>query len=159
MSLDLILIIISSIFLIVGLLGCIVPAVPGPPFAMLGLIVLGCCSHIEFSWAQYAWWLGLTAIVSVLDFVVPIYGAKTFKSSRWGTRGSLIGTIIGLFFLPAGIILGPFLGAVIGEFLGGYDSGQALKSGLGSLIGFIVGTALKFATCAYFIYEFVCTVF
>lgn len=149
------LIFLSITLMIAGLLGCILPVLPGPPLAFIGLIVLGCCPKIEFSWVQYTWWGSLTVAVTAFDFIVPMIGAKMFKSSIWGSRGSFIGTIIGLFFLPAGIIFGPFLGAVVGEMLGGKDGSQALKSGIGSLIGFMFGTGLKFMVCAYFIYIFI----
>ena len=149
------LIVLGALLLIFGLVGCFVPMIPGPPLAFFGLVVVGCCTSIEFSWSQYAWWLFLTVVATVLDFVVPMIGTRTFNSSKWGTRGSLIGTILGLFFLPAGIILGPFLGAIIGEMVGGMGSSQGLKSGFGSLVGFVFGTAPKFAICAYFIYVFI----
>lgn len=69
-----------------------------------------------------------------------------------------IGTIIGLFFPPWGITLGPLLGAVTGELLGDKELKYALKSGLGSLSGFLLGTILKFILCGYFIYQFIAAI-
>ena len=67
----------------------------------------------------------------------------------------MIGTVVGLFFSPWGIVLGPFLGAVAGELLGDKDLKYALKSGLGSLLGFLFGTIVKLMLCGYFIWQFI----
>ena len=66
----------------------------------------------------------------------------------------MAGTILGLFFMPWGIIIGPFLGAVIGELIGGNkDLAHALRAGIGCLIGFLVGTLLKVVVCFYFLVQ------
>ena len=95
------------------------------------------------------------AVVQVLDYFTPMLGSKYSGGSKWGNWGCIIGTLVGLLFLPWGVILGPFLGAVIGELLGNKEFSQALKSGVGSLIGFILGTLLKFVVCGYFCYQFI----
>lgn len=100
-------------------------------------------------------WLPVVILVQVMDYFVPMLGSKYSGGSRWGTRGCLLGTIIGLFFMPWGIIAGPFLGAMIGELMGGRDSMDALKSGLGSLLGFLFGTMLKCVVCGYFCWKFI----
>ena len=94
-------------------------------------------------------------VVQVLDYFTPMLGSKYSGGSKWGNWGCIIGTLVGLLFLPWGVILGPFLGAVIGELLGNKEFSQALKSGVGSLIGFILGTLLKFVVCGYFCYQFI----
>ena len=72
-----------------------------------------------------------------------------------GQLGMYHRDLIGLLFLPWGVIFGPFLGAVIGELLGNKEFSQALRSGVGSLIGFLLGTFLKFVVCGYFCYQFI----
>ena len=89
------------------------------------------------------------------ELLGPGGGSKYSGGSKWGNWGCIIGTLVGLLFLPWGIILGPFLGAVIGELLGNKEFSQALKSGVGSLLGFIFGTLLKFVVCGYFCYQFI----
>jgi len=74
-------------------------------------------------------------VVSILDYVVPIWGTKRFGGSKYGTRGATIGLIIGIFLGPAGIIIGPFAGAFVGELLFKDDMKYALKAGFGSLLG------------------------
>ena len=140
---DILLIIIGALCLLAGLAGCILPAIPGPPVAYAGLLLLHFTDRVQYSTTQLLLWLLIVIIVQVLDYIVPILGSKYSGGTRWGTRGCLIGTIIGLFFMPWGIILGPFLGAFIGELFGGRETGQALKSGVGSLLGFQYRTEQK----------------
>ena len=151
---DIILIILGSLCLLVGLAGCILPALPGPPLSYAALLLLHFTDKVQFSTTQLVVWLIVVVVIQVLDYFVPMLGSKYTGGTRWGTRGCMAGTLVGLFFMPWGIILGPFLGAFIGELLGGSDKKLALKSGIGSLIGFLLGTVLKCAVCGYFIYLF-----
>ena len=148
--LDIILIVISALCMIAGLAGCILPFLPGPPIAYVGLVILHFTDKVQYSTTQLIVWLLIVAVLQVLDYFTPMLGSKYSGGSKWGNWGCIIGTLVGLFFLPWGIILGPFLGAVIGELLGNKEFSQALKSGVGSLLGFIFGTLLKFVVCGYF---------
>ena len=144
--LDVILIIVSALCMIAGLAGCVLPFLPGPPIAYLGLVFLHFTDKVHYTSTQLIIWLLIVAVVQVLDYFTPMLGSKYSGGSKWGNWGCIIGTLVGLLFLPWGVILGPFLGA---EF------SQALKSGVGSLIGFILGTLLKFVVCGYFCYQFI----
>jgi uncharacterized protein YqgC (DUF456 family) len=151
---DTLLIILSGICIVVGIVGSLVPVLPGPPISYIGLIILQLTSKHPFS-ARFLIILGiLTVFVFVIDYVIPVYGTKKLHGSRYGIWGSAIGLIIGiLFFLPFGIIVGPLLGAFIGELVTGKDIARALKSALGSIVGFLAGTAIKLVlsiTMAYY---------
>ena len=88
------------------------------------------------------------AIVTALDYVVPVLGAKKFGSSREGVWGGMIGIVLGLFFFaPIGIVLGPLVGTIVGDMIAGGTFSKALNSGIGSLLGFIVGTSIKLIYC------------
>lgn len=152
---DIVLIILGVICLLLGLIGCILPMLPGPPVVYAGLLLLHITDRVDFAPSQLMVWLLVVILVQVMDYFVPMLGSKYSGGSRWGTRGCLLGTIIGLFFMPWGIIAGPFLGAMIGELMGGRDSMDALKSGLGSLLGFLFGTMLKCVVCGYFCWKFI----
>lgn len=152
---DVLLIIFGLLCLLVGLAGCILPALPGPPLAYGGMLLLHLTERVQFSPKQLIIWLALVVIVQILDYVVPLLGAKYSGGSKWGERGCLAGTLVGLFFMPWGIILGPFLGAFIGELLGGREAKDALRSGLGSLAGFLLGTVVKCALCGYLLWKFI----
>lgn len=144
---DYVLIGLGVLFIISGILGCVLPVIPGPPLSYLGLLILHFTERYQFSSRFLIIWAIITAVVYALDYVIPAWGTKRFGGSKRGVWGSVIGLVIGLFFFPPfGIIIGPFLGAVIGELTSGKDSGVAIKSGFGSFIGFLVGTLLKLIT-------------
>ena len=116
--LDVILIIVSALCMIAGLAGCVLPFLPGPPIAYLGLVFLHFTDKVHYTPTQLIIWLLIVAVVQVLDYFTPMLGSKYSGGSKWGNWGCIIGTLVGLLFLPWGVILGPFLGAVIGELLG-----------------------------------------
>ena len=98
----------------------------------------------------------VTALAMLLDFIVPSLGAKRFHCSRLGMFGCFIGTILGLFFLPLGVVAGPFVGAFAGEILSGKNIPSGLFGALGALIGFLCGVVVKLAACgaiAYWYYN------
>lgn len=147
-------VILAAVFLFVGLLGCILPMLPGPPLAYAGMLLLHLTDRVQFTTGQLLVWLLVVVATVVLDYVTPLLGSKYSGGSKWGERGCIIGTVVGLFFAPWGIIIGPFVGAVVGELLGDKELSQALKSGFGSFLGFLFGTVLKMGVCGYFIWQF-----
>lgn len=149
------LIILAGLLLIVGLLGCILPVLPGTPLSYLGLLVLHFTDKVQFSTLFLVLCALAVVVVQLLDYYIPIWGTKRFGGSRWGTIGSAIGLFAGFFLGPWGIILGPFAGAFLGEWLSGRDSTQALKAGLGSFVGFLAGTVIKLVVAGLFIYYYV----
>ncbi len=141
---DYVLIALGILFLIAGILGCVLPVIPGPPLNYIGLLFLHFTEKYQFSNRFLIVWAIITVVVYALDYIIPIWGTKKFGGSKRGVWGSVIGLVVGLFFFPPfGIIIGPFAGAVIGELSSGKDSTSALKSGLGSFLGFLMGTLLK----------------
>ena len=155
MRMDILVMILSGICLLVGLVGCVLPALPGPPIAYVGILLLHFTDKVQFTTPQLVIWCLLVVVIQLLDNFIPMLGAKYSKGSKWGSWGAFIGSILGLFFLPWGLLVGPFLGAVVGELLGDHSFQQALKSGVGSLLGFLFGTILKLVICTYFIVQFI----
>ena len=152
---DVVLIIISFLLIIVGLFGCVLPVLPGPPLAYVGLLLAHVTDKINFSITQLICWLFLVVVLQVLDYLTPMLGSEYTGGSEYGNRGSIAGTVLGLFFMPWGIIVGPFVGAVLGELLGGRDLPKALKAGLGTYFGIVFGVLLKIVLCLYFLYEMI----
>lgn len=142
---EILFIVIGIVCVVLGVLGCFLPVIPGPPIAWVAMLLLQITEkeNRPFSVTTLAIWGVVVVIVTVLDYVVPIWGTKKFGGSKYGTWGSTIGLIIGLFFAPFGIIAGPFIGAVVGELIGGMSSKQAFRAGVGSFLGFLTGVFLK----------------
>ena len=157
---DFILIGFGILLMIAGILGCILPVIPGPPLSYVGLLMLHFTERYHFSTKFLIIWAGITVIVYALDFVIPVWGTKKFGGSKRGVWGSVIGLVVGMFFFPPfGIIIGPFAGAVIGELTSGKDSGASLKSGFGSFLGFIAGTIIKLIASGIMTWHFVKVLF
>ena len=145
--------IIAFVLIVLGIVGCIVPMLPGTPLSYAGILLLHFTNQVQFTTTQLIVWLIVVIILQVLDYITPMLGSKYSGGTTYGNRGCIAGTIVGLYFMPWGIIMGPFLGAVIGEMLGGRDLEHALKAGIGSMIGFVLGTLLKVMVGFYFLYE------
>jgi uncharacterized protein len=152
---DYLLLILGILFIITGIIGCLVPVLPGPPLSYLGLLVLHFTRFDNIS-KQTLIFLGImTIVVTILDYIVPVWGTKRFGGSKYGTRGATVGLIVGFFLGPLGIIIGPFLGAFIGEMIFKDDVSYAFKAGFGSLLGFLAGVGLKLAASFIMTFYFV----
>ena len=150
---DVLIYVLSFLLLVGGIVGCVLPILPGAPLGYAGLLLLHFTGRADFSTTQLVTWLIIVVILQVVDFITPLLGSKYTGGSEFGNRGCVAGTLIGMFFLPWGIIVGPFFGAVAGEMLGGSDLSHAVRAGIGSLIGFLVGTLLKVIVCFYFLVQ------
>jgi len=157
---DVFLAVLSGLFLIVGFTGAILPVIPGPILSWLGLLLLHFSVYAEYSTSFLVISALLVVTITVLDYLIPIWGTKKFGGTKAGVTGSTVGLIVGLFLGPVGIILGPFLGALTGELIANKDDfSKALKSATGSFLGFLLGTGLKLAFCGMMIYYFLADVF
>jgi hypothetical protein len=138
---------LAGILFAVGVVGCVVPVVPGPLAAYAGFLCLLWTPRSPGAGAAVA--MGAVAVaVTILDIWIPGWGAKKFRCSKWGAWGSVAGALVGLFFFPVGLLAGPFLGALAGELLAGRRLDAAAWGGVGALAGFLCGVAVKIAACA-----------
>lgn len=144
---DIVLLILAALCMLVGLIGCIVPGLPGVPIAYAGLWIAQATERVDFSWQALLVWGIVTVVVTVLDYVVPALGTKRYGGTKWGVWGSTIGVFVGMFFGAVGVIVGPLAGAVLGEMLNGKEWREALRAGWGSFIGLLFGTILKLICC------------
>ena len=138
------LIIIAIVCGIVGLAGSILPALPGAPLSYAGLIALLFCDGANIS--SFTLWMGgiFLAIVSILDYVAPIWLTNLSGGSKQASRGSIAGMVAGLFFFPPwGLIIGPFIGAFIGELMTHATTDKAFKVAMMSFVGFLLTTGMK----------------
>jgi len=151
---EIILVILAFILLIAGILGSVLPILPGPPLSYIGLLILNWSGHGTFS-PLFLWvWAGIVITVTVMDYVLPAIMARKFGGSRAASIGSILGLIIGIFiFPPWGMLAGPFLGALIGELIHNKKDGtKALKVALGAFLAFIVGSGAKLITASLMLF-------
>jgi len=157
---DYLLVVFGGLLVIVGIIGCIVPALPGPPLSYVGILLFHFTRWGDLSGKLLIWLAIFTVAVTVMDYILPIWATKKLGGTKRGVWGSTIGLFLGLFiFPPWGIIIGPFLGAFIGEMTLKNDSDKALRSAIGSFIGFLLGTGAKFAVSGVILYYFVSGLF
>lgn len=141
---------ISSILMaILGLVGAVVPPLPGPPFSWLALLLLSFYPGAAISNTQLIIMAVFAVVIVILDYALPAIATKKAGGSKagiWGCNIGLVVSIIGLPFGPQGIlglILWPFLGAFIGELINHNNFNKALQSAIGAFTGFLCGTGLK----------------
>lgn len=131
----------------IGIAGCFLPILPGPPLAFLGLWIQQLKEPNPFT-AKFLWiWFGITLVVTAIDYWAPVYATKKFGGSKAGIWGCMIGLLLGFWMGPFGIIIGPLAGAFIGEIMNNQDSSKAMRAALGSFIGFLLSTLLKLIVC------------
>ena len=175
---DIVLIILGAICLLVGIIGCVAPVLPGVPLSYLGLLLLHWTERVQFSWQFLVIWAVVVVVIQVLDYFIPAWGTKKFGGSKWGVWGSTIGLLVGLFMGPMGIVIGPFVGAVVGELIyfnrhpqttmnpiepslnnaeknKNTNLNKALRAGFVSFIGLLTGTVLKLICCGMMVFYFV----
>jgi len=153
---DIVWIIIGAVFIIAGIVGSIVPVMPGTPLSYVGLIFLQFTEHPPFDLSFMLVWALIVVIVSGLDYLATIVGTHRMGGTRYGIFGCLIGGVVGLILLPPfGIIFGPVAGAFIGELLAGKNRAQALKAAAGAVLGFFVSTFIKLVVTLTLAYYFI----
>jgi uncharacterized protein YqgC (DUF456 family) len=141
---DILLWVIGIVLVIVGLIGTVLPALPGAILIVAGLVLA--------AWADGFTRVGVWTLVVIgaigaasylVDFAAAAFGAKKFGASPRAMIGAGLGTLAGLFLGPVGIIFGPFVGAIIGELTVHRDMAKVGKAGLAAWIGFLIGMAVK----------------
>ncbi|MFH6767765.1 DUF456 domain-containing protein [Gaetbulibacter aquiaggeris] len=155
---DVILVILSALFIVVGLFGSVLPILPGPPLSWLGLLILHLTKTVQMSSSLLIITGIIAAIIFIMDYMIPAMGAKKFGGSKSGMIGTTIGLAVGLISpIPGGIIIGPFLGAFIGEMLNKNNSKTAFKAAIGSFIGFLASTFIKFIVSVIYLGIYIST--
>ena len=154
-------IIIGFLLALVGIAGCVLPAIPGPPLSFLALLLLSYVKNWEPFSAAFLIIMGALAVSLIIaDYVIPAVGAKKYGASKYGIWFSIIGMILGIVFIPPfGIFIGAFIGAIFGEILAGKKGRTALKVGWGVFIGNMVGIGLKLAYSGFVLITYVMKMF
>ncbi len=138
--------ILALIFVTAGMVGLVLPAIPGPPMIFAGLVMAAWAEgFIHVGGVTIAVLAVLAVIAVAADFLAGALGAKHFGTGRKAMIGAAIGGLIGLFFGIPGIIAGPFIGAVLGEFSVRKNFRSAGLAGIGAWLGVVIGVAAKVA--------------
>ena len=139
----------TVLLMLVGLIGCIVPMLPGTTFILLGVLLQKLLLPLTLGWSVVGWITAIWALSVIADFLGILIGARLFGGSKWGMSGATCGALIGMFFSLPALLLGTFLGAVAAEKFGAKKSHQdSLRSGVGATAGFLLSTFARLA-CAF----------
>ncbi|MBR5336192.1 MAG: DUF456 domain-containing protein [Bacteroidaceae bacterium] len=144
-----ILLVFAMLLAIVGLVGAIVPGIPGPPLSFVGLLLLSFCSNLEIGWTVLLVTAILAVAVTILDYVAPVWLTNKKGGSKYAMWGAVIGMFLGMPFGFLGVVLGPFICALLGEMIYGTPFEKALNVAFVSFVAFMLTTGVKF------IYSFV----
>jgi len=138
--------------MVVGVIGAVVPAIPGTSLIVAAIVIWG----IVHGFGSVSIALPVAVVVLLVsmgvDFLATFWGAQRFGASKWGQIGAVVGLLLGFFgLLPAlpfggplvGILFGPLIGAIVGEFIFRRDFVVAVKAGLGIIVGSLVGNLIQ----------------
>ncbi|MBK7882264.1 MAG: DUF456 domain-containing protein [Saprospiraceae bacterium] len=133
---------LALILSVVGIIGSIVPGLPGHPLNYVAVLI------VQYFYKPFDFWtvilLGVaTVVIFFLDYLIPAWTAKKYGATKQGITGSIIGMVAGMFFTPIGMILGTFLGAVLGDMIAGRNVPDATSSGVGTLFGTLLSIGFK----------------
>jgi len=143
---DVLLWLLAAVLVLAGLLGLILPALPGAPLLFAGLLVAAWVEDFSYVGSGTLGVLGALALLTyAVDFAASAFGAKRFGASNRAVVGAALGALVGIFFGLPGILLGPFVGAVLGELTGRRGPRNAARAGVGATVGLALGAAAKLA--------------
>lgn len=145
---DLLYIILAFICAFVGIIGSVVPVLPGPPLSYVALVLLYFCDNAEVSVPLLVVMGILMSVITIFDYMAPAWMTKLKGGSKSASNGALVGILIGLFLGPWGVILGPFIGAFIGELMAESSKGKAFNVALMSFYAFLLTSGVKLIYCA-----------
>ena len=139
-------VIFSILLLLAGMVGTFLPVLPGLLLSFAGLLLykFGADAALPMIWIYL--FGALTLVSAVLNYVIPAKTNRKYGGTKWGSIGSVMGTLVGMFFIPIpfGFLIGMFAGVFIGELLhDSSDKKKAFNSTKGAFIGFLYGTGFN----------------
>ncbi len=144
----------AIILAIIGLIGSIAPGIPGPPLNWLALLLVYFDKAAEPMTSTFLLvWLGITTLVTLLDFIFPALFTKISGAHKEASTGAVIGMLAGIFLTPVGMIAGSLLGAFIGEYFFA-DRGvwASFKASIGAFMAFVISTGIKITVSGIMFY-------
>ena len=157
---DIFLIVISFLFMILGVIGSFLPVLPGPLTSWVGLLILHFSNVVQMNRTFLIITFAIALSIWILDYIIPVMGTKRFGGSKAGIIGTSLGLIVGLIApIPGGIIIGPFCGALIGELINKSEFKKAVKAAFGSFLGFLASSFIKFIVAVIYFGFFIIKLF
>lgn len=138
--------VLCLILVVGGLVGSVIPGVPGTPLYLVAMLIARFCAGIEMSNLELFVIFILVAATFAIDFFLPMWTTKKFGGTKAGMTGSVIGFFVGLLApipIPAASLVCMVVGAIVGEVVAGQKNDVAVKSGIGNFIGFVIATGVK----------------
>ncbi len=148
--------VLSAALIIVGLVGTVMPALPGTVFVLAGIVLAAWIGDFQ----QITWWvvgicIALTVLAFGLDYAAGMMGARRVNASKDAIIGAAVGTVIGLAMGLVGVLFMPLVGAAVGEYIARKDQKNALKVGvatwLGTMLGLLAKVVLSFIMLGIFL--------
>lgn len=134
--------------IVAGLVGTVLPIIPGAPLVFFGLWLIALSDHYQHvGWPTLSLLAVVVLVTVAVDFVASALGAKKVGASRQALTGALLGSVVGMFFGIPGLLLGPFVGAVIGELMAQRRVERAAVVGVATWLGLLAGSIAKLALC------------
>lgn len=156
---EILILITVAILLIVGVIGSVIPVLPGPPISYSAILLLHFFTPYQFDTGLLITLSIFVVVITFLDYWFQFYGVKKNGGGKKATNGTLIGLLVGIFFFPPiGILLGPFTGAYVGAKMEGNDE-NAIRIAFGSILGFLGGTVLKLLVSGFIFYKSIVLIF
>ncbi|MDW7729986.1 MAG: DUF456 domain-containing protein [Bacillota bacterium] len=158
--LEIIALVVASLLFLTGLLGTLLPILPGAPVIWLGMLIYGFIAGFEN--LGFYFMLGqafLALVVMAVDYLFTALGSHYFGGSKAALWGAGIGLLIGLFFFPIGLLIGPFVGATLADLIFRRRTDQAVRSGIGATLGFVSALPIKLTLEAVMIIWFIVRIF
>lgn len=133
------------LFLLTGAAGIILPVLPGVPLVAVGAVLAAWMTGFAgLGWAPLLWVIALAVLSQVLEYVAGLIGARYYGARRAGLWDSILGSIVGVIWLPPlGLLIGALGGAIVGELLTGRPLTEAVRAGFGALLGALGGVLAK----------------
>ena len=137
---------LTILFTFVGLVGVIVPLLPGTTLILVGMVLHKLLQPDSISWGAIVW-IGVVWLISiVVDFLGVLVGTKLLGGGRWGMAGAGAGAVIGMFFSLPALLLGTVFGAVVAErYIAKKTGRESLRAGAGAALGFVLSAGGRLA--------------
>jgi len=139
--------VILALFVLGGVIGTLMPLVPGTGLILIGAFVFGAMTGFDpLTGTDLAVLTGLSLVGGLGQYAITGLGARTMGASRHGAVGATVGFVLGLLLpVPGGVFLGTFAGAFAGEVLVAVKTvREGLKSGLGAAVSAVLSLFFEF---------------